>query len=614
MHRKASFIWLVALLVGAPSATAQILGNPEDQEQFGCTVATGDFDGDGFADLAIGAPNDRAVAEGAGAVHVLYGAPITGLGIARNQFWTQDSPAIEEVAEPDDHFGSALAVGDFNGDGVDDLAIGVPGEEIGGVEEAGAVHVLYGTSGDGLTAKDNQIWIEPDLREGGGILQSGLHFGDALAAGDFNGDGFDDLAVGLPGRDAGASDVGGMYVIYGTPTGLDAGGNQFWSQATDGIPDDPESLDRFGDVLEAGDFNGDGFDDLAIGLPYESLSGGDIAGAVHVLYGGAAGLSVEGTQFWTQDSQGIGDAVDPFDGFGWSLAAGDFNGDGVDDLAIGVREEEVSGEPAAGAVNVIYGKSGEGLTAAGNQFWTQNSPGMDDQAEMDDAFGYALAAGDFNGDGIDDLAIGVGVETVGTIYAAGAVHILFGVMNTGLSAAGAQFWTQDSPDIRGTAEEGDSFGVSLAAGDFNGDGTDDLAIGVPDEDVGEVPRAGAVNVLYGATPDGPTAAGNQIWYQGYVSTVAIEPPGVPDSDFSLSAYPNPTRGRVTLVLDLDRPGEVRLAAYDALGRRVAVLADGWRAAGHHEIDFSAASLRAGAYLLRLEAATISQTRTLVVMP
>jgi FG-GAP repeat len=138
----------------------------------------------------------------------------------------------------------------------------------------------------------------------------------------------------------------------------------------------------------------------------------------------------------------------------------DFNGDGFADLAVGVPDEDVGTITNAGAVNVLYG-SGTGLSAAGNQLWHQDSGGILDGAEADDIFGWALAAGDFNGDGFADLAVGVPGESVGTISFAGVVNVLYG-SGSGLSATGNQLWHQDRSGVADVAEADDHFGLGLA--------------------------------------------------------------------------------------------------------------------------------------------------------
>ena len=113
-----------------------------------------------------------------------------------------------------------------------------------------------------------------------------------------------------------------------------------------------------------GDFNGDGIGDLAVGAPGEDIGAIVDAGVVHVMNGSAAGLTATGSQYWNQNSAGIADAVETGDGFGSTLTAGDFNGDGRDDLAIGAPAEDVGATVDAGVVHVLYG-SAAGLTATG---------------------------------------------------------------------------------------------------------------------------------------------------------------------------------------------------------------------------------------------------------
>jgi hypothetical protein len=201
----------------------------------------------------------------------------------------------------------------------------------------------------------------------------------------------------------------------------------------------------------AADFNNDGFVDLAVGVPGEN----GFAGAVNVLYGSTGGLSGTGPQLFTQ----VGGAVEAGDGFGSVLAAGDFNNDNFADLAVGAPGEAVGTMQAAGAVSVLYGSAG-GLTATGGRLFTQ----VGGTVELGDHFGAQLAAGDFNNNGSADLAAAAPSESVGSAFGAGAVSVLPGSTG-GLTTAGGQLFTQDSPGVPGVAEGGDLFGgTDLIAG------------------------------------------------------------------------------------------------------------------------------------------------------
>jgi hypothetical protein len=466
-----------------------------------------DFNGDGFADLAIGVPGEDvgAIAD-AGAVNVIYGSP-PGLTASRNQRFGQNTSGIGDSSEAGDEFGSALAGADFNGDGFDDVAVGVPGEDVGTIADAGAVNVIYGSSG-GLTAARNQFWT----RDTAGIqgTAGGLEeLGSSLAAGDLGKTFHADLAVGVPGED---QRTGAVNVIYGSSTGLASPGNQLWTPSTLGIPRGAEEPQGFGVATAAADFGRGAPADLAVGLPGQDVgactSPADCmfdAGAVSIIYGSAAGLTAAGNQLWTQDSAGIQDTAGQADNFGRALTAADFGRGGQADLAVGVPSLDSPGE-----VSVLYG-SATGLAAAGNQLWTQDTPGMLDTGEVTDGFGFALAAGNFGKGSQADLAVGVPFEDVRTIEDAGAVNVIYG-SSGGLTAAGNQFWNQDSSGIEGAVEASDRFGSAITGPNLGRSLEADLAVGVPLEDVGTVFDAGRVNVIYGSAT-GLSASGDQVWHQ-----------------------------------------------------------------------------------------------------
>ena len=225
------------------------------------------------------------------------------------------------------------------------------------------------------------------------------------------------------------------------------------------------------------DFDGDGHADLAVGAPSDSVAGQDAAGAVSVLYGDSGGLTARRHQQFTQASPGVSGAPEPGDRFGATLVAGDFDGDGYADLAVGVPGEGTIAGARVGVVQILHG-SPHGLIGHGEPPWWQGRAGVKGTAEGEDNFAVALAAGDFDGDGRDDLAIGTPLDSVGGHRNAGAVNVLYG-SPSGLTATGDDLWTLDTAGVKGVAGRNFLFGSALASGDVYGDGRADLAIGTP---------------------------------------------------------------------------------------------------------------------------------------
>jgi hypothetical protein len=416
------------------------------------------------------------------------------------------------AASYDDAFGSALASGDFDGDGRDDLAVGVPGKDdyIPGAAEDGAVHIIYGSAA-GLTASGDQIFTQ-ETTGVPGDAEGSDRLGASLAACDFNGDGRDDLAIGAPGEVVnGNAFAGAINVLYGSVAGITATNSQLFHQDSSGITDSAGEDEQFGHALTAGDFDGDGRADVAVGVPFQDVSGNDGAGAVHAIYGSAAGLSASGDQVFHRDTTNIADVPGAFDFLGYALASGDFNSDGRDDLAVGVPVDDVDGTGDAGSVNIIYG-SAAGLTTTGNRTFDRDDSGMAGEAAPFHNFGFSLASGDFDGDGRDDLGVGVPIDQAdGTDPAAGSIHAIYG-SSGGLSASGDQIFHQNTSGMADVGQGFELFGQTVSASDFDSDGRDDLAVGVPWQNVDGLSRAGAVHAIYGSS-GGLTVSGDQVFHQ-----------------------------------------------------------------------------------------------------
>jgi hypothetical protein len=444
------------------------------------------------------------------------------------QFWHQGADGIGVAPEADAQFGSALATGDFNCDGHDDAAIGMPRDDLVGAVDGGRLLVLYAVAdGSGLIADDRQIWSQAGAVVAGDATPF-EHFGQSLAVGDFDDDGCADLAIAVPNDDIEeVHSAGAVHVLYGSPdAGLTAENDDYWHQGPSGIGSLLEENDRFGSALAVGDFDADGFDDLAIGVSGESIGSGvdavSNAGALHILFGGGTGLTASADVILFRGG-GLNGAPQTNEMLGSVLAAGDVNlliaGD---ELIVGIQGHDISAALIdAGAVMLISDIDG----VAFNALFTQDSDGVPGVAEAGDTFGSALAVGDFDGDGTDELAVGTNGEDLQNpdVSAVGSVNIL------DFNGDTMQLWLQDdlAPE---QSDAFDSFGFALCAADFNDDGVDDLAIGVPGENLGPISNAGMIHVLHGSTGAGLTTTGRQTWLQ------TLDPPDANDVfGFALAA-------------------------------------------------------------------------------
>ncbi len=453
-----------------------IIQTIEANDRFGASLASGDFDRDGYDDLAIGVPGEAiGTLDDAGAVAVVFGSS-AGLGFgSRSPVWLHQSVAgVQNVAEAGDEFGLALTAGDFDGDGFDELVVGVPGEgfEISPgvfILEAGAFHVFLGGPGGIVPAADQ--FFHGDSFEGVWNDGFGDRLGSSLAAGDLTGNGIFDLFVGVPAADTIPSfdDEGAVLHLLGSPAGLDP------ENAGAFVPPTREAGDRFGSSVAIGNLDGGPLRDIAFGAPFAEIDPAPTdSGRVWTI--------LNGSNLWlTGGGQNAR--------FGTALASGDFSGLGYEQLLVGAPGNDTEGVDEAGVVFAFD------FVSTGVVGLWQGESGILETPEPFDQFGQALATGDFDRDGYDDAVFGIPGENLEPGIENGVVQVVYGSA-AGLHSAGNQLWSLDAPINFGSLS-GDRFGAAVASGDFDGDGVDDLAIGAPDATWAGQVETGFVQILYG---------------------------------------------------------------------------------------------------------------------
>lgn len=467
----------------------------------------GDINGDGHGDLAIGEPGNHTYA---GSVHVLYGTA-TGLvtnrtGTALNdQYFTQDTPGVPGVAEPNGDFGSSVSLADVNGDRCADLIVSATGYEIDPKtlqqsSTTSTITVLYGSPA-GIATAGAQV-IDSTT------FPSPMHRLRLSTVADVNQDGIGDLVTKALSTRHGDPRVG---VVYGSRAGLNRGAlkAEVLNNAGLGLS---TVRGRTGAIV-AGDFDGDGSTELAIGQLVQDQEGyAAIVRRTPTGWVGGAKLTIT--------SPGVPKAPEKYGDFGETLAAGDFDADGDDDLAAGIsaplcdhvcreedREDDAMPSPADGAV-VVYRGSRTGLSGTRAQLWTQDSPGVIGSS-IDEGFGTSLAVGHLDTGPTDDLVIGAPREEISGQLLAGSVTVLLG-SPSGLTTAGrgGASFTQATSGIAGSPERWDGFGEAVQTVAVR-QGTQSLVIiGSPSESIGKVRFAGQVHQL-AYTAAGPTGTGSR---------------------------------------------------------------------------------------------------------
>ncbi|MCG5440312.1 FG-GAP-like repeat-containing protein [Micromonospora foliorum] len=427
--------------------------------------------------------------------------------------------------------GTGVGRSDFDGDGVDDIAVtSYPFEYNLPLDPTGVVSVRYSSA-------PKVDYLMGVMSGGGGSYA----FGMALVAGDFNGDRFDDLAIGNPDEPdpKNQTHAGGVWVIPGSGTGLVVDSAIHFNQDSPGVPDSPEGFDQFGGALAAGDINGDGREDLAVGAWGEAIGSKAMAGAVTVLFGGSAGLTATGAQHLHQDLAAVPGAAEANDQFGYTLAIGKVDNNKYHDLVIGApRENDGVSWDGTGMVTLMWGSpSGVSLTSATSVTGAAIEPN-DGTGTVAWYLGDAVAVGDVNGDGLGEVVVGASGAQTPDIN--GGLIAAFPGRAAGLSSSGVQVITQRTAGVPGDPASDERFGGVLAVGDVTGDGRADVLVGAPGDQIGTRAGAGSVTLLKGSA-GGLTGSGAQAFDQNHSA--------VPDASETGDRF-----GSSIALLNLDRTG------------------------------------------------------------
>ena len=457
--------------------------------------AAGDVNGDGLDDLIIGASSAAPNGFNSGASYVVFGKS-DGAIVELSEIGGNDGFVINGVTNGDLSGRSVSDAGDVNGDGLDDVIIGAPFAAPNGAD-SGASYVVFGKS-DGSVVQLSVI-ADADANNNDGFVLNGVTNDDqsgrsVSGAGDVNGDGLDDLIIGANQADPNGNYSGASYVVFGKSDGsvvqlsmiADADANNNDGFVINGVTTDDYSGRS---VSGAGDVNGDGLDDIIIGA-FGADPNGYNSGASYVVFGKASGDSVELDDIADDDTEEgfalyggflpMGATVGEYSGYSVS-GAGDVNGDGLDDIIIGAYFADPNGVTDSGTSYVVFGKTDGSvvqLSAIADADANNNDGFVLNGVNANDRSGFSVSgAGDINGDGFDDLLVGV-LRADPNGNESGASYLVFGKSDG--NAVELSFI--DAFGISGFVINGagvqDYSGISVSgAGDINGDGFDDLIVG-----------------------------------------------------------------------------------------------------------------------------------------